>query len=99
MPANTESSKRKLSFLQLAEEPGNVSKACRIMGYYRDTFYEVRHTFQIGGGAALVEKKRGLKGPIQTVWLPKSRYRYWLCAWSVPLGTPSASQTSCACRR
>ena len=42
MPAITESTKRKLSLLQLAEELGNVSKACRIMGYHRDTFYEVR---------------------------------------------------------
>ena len=41
MPAITESTKRKLSLLQLAEELGNVSKACRIMGYHRDTFYEV----------------------------------------------------------
>ena len=42
MPAITESTKRKLSLLQLAEELGNVSKACRIMGYRRDTFYERR---------------------------------------------------------
>ena len=63
MPAITESTKRKLSLLQLAEELGNVSKACRIMGYHRDTFYEVRRAFQVGGVAALVEKKRGPRGP------------------------------------
>jgi transposase InsO family protein len=49
--------------LQLAEELGNVSKACRIMGYHRDTFYEVRRAFQVGGVAGLVEEKRGPKGP------------------------------------
>ena len=38
MPAITVSTKRKLSLLQLAEELGNVSKVCRIMGYGRDTF-------------------------------------------------------------
>ena len=38
MTAMTESTKRKLSLLQLAEELGNVSKACQIMGYHRDTF-------------------------------------------------------------
>jgi len=31
--------KRKLSLLQLADELGNVAKACRIMGFHRDTFY------------------------------------------------------------
>lgn len=46
MTAKTESTKRKLSLLQLAEELGNVSKACKIMGYHRDTFYEVRRAFQ-----------------------------------------------------
>ena len=30
-----------MSLLELAEELGNVSKACRIMGYYPDTFYKV----------------------------------------------------------
>ena len=36
---------------------------CEIMGYHRDTFYEVRRAFQVGGVAALVEQKRGLRGP------------------------------------
>ena len=38
MTANAESTKRKLPLLQLAEEIDNVSQACRIMGYPRDTF-------------------------------------------------------------
>ncbi len=63
MTATTESSKRKLSLLQLAEKLGNVSKACQIMGYHRDTCYEVRRAFQVGGVAALVEQKRGPKSP------------------------------------
>ncbi len=63
MTATTESTKRKLSLLQLAEELGNDSKACQIMGYHRDTFYEVRRAFQVGGVAALVEQKRGPKSP------------------------------------
>jgi len=61
--AKTESIKRKLSLLQLAEELGNVSKACEIMGYHRDTFYEVRRAFQVGGVAALVEQRRGPRNP------------------------------------
>lgn len=63
MTAQSQSTKRKLSLLQLAEELGNVSKACKLMGYHRDTFYEVRRAFQVGGVAALVEERRGPKNP------------------------------------
>jgi transposase InsO family protein len=63
MTAQSQSTKRKLSLLQLAEELGNVSKACKIMGYHRDTFYEVRRAFQVGGVAALVDEKRGPRNP------------------------------------
>jgi transposase InsO family protein len=63
MTAITQSTRRKLSLLELAHELQNVSKACRIMGYHRDTFYEVRRAFQVGGVAALVEQRRGPRGP------------------------------------
>jgi transposase InsO family protein len=63
MTALSQSTRRKLSLLQLAEELGNVSKACRVMGYHRDTFYEVRRAFQVGGVNALVEKTRGPQSP------------------------------------
>lgn len=63
MTALAQSTRRKLSLLKLAEELGNVSKACDIMGYHRDTFYEVRRAFQVGGTAALVESRRGPKNP------------------------------------
>jgi len=58
-----QSTRRKLSLLELAAELGNISKACQIMGYHRDTFYEVKRAFQVGGVAALLEKKRGPRGP------------------------------------
>jgi len=63
MTALSESTRRKLSLLQLAEELGNVSKAARLMGYHRDSFYEIRRAFQVGGVEALVEKKRGPRAP------------------------------------
>jgi transposase InsO family protein len=63
MTALTQSTKRKLSLLQLAEELGNVSKACKLMGYHRDSFYEIRRAFQVGGVAALVEQRRGPRNP------------------------------------
>jgi transposase InsO family protein len=63
MTALAQSTRRKLSLLQLAQELKDVSKACELMGYHRDTFYEVRRAFQVGGVAALVEQKRGPRGP------------------------------------
>jgi len=58
-----QSTRRELSLLHLAQELQNLSKACRIMGYHRDTFYEVRRSIQVGGVAALVEQQRGARGP------------------------------------
>jgi len=63
MTAQTHSTRRKLSLLKLAEELGNVSKACRIMDYSRESFYEIKRAFQMGGVAALVEEKRGPRNP------------------------------------
>jgi len=63
MTALPQSTRRKLSLLALAEELGNVSKACQLMGYHRDSFYEIRRAFQVGGTQALVEQKRGPRGP------------------------------------
>ena len=53
MTALPQSTRRKLSLLHLAQELQNVSKACRIMGYHRDSFYELRRAFQVGGVQAL----------------------------------------------
>lgn len=63
MTAVSQSTRRKLSLLQLAAELDNVSKACRIMGYHRDTFYEIRRAFQVNGMAGLIEERRGPRGP------------------------------------
>lgn len=56
MTALSQSIKRKLSLLQPADEPGNVARACKIMGYHRDTFHEVRRAFQVGGVAAFIAR-------------------------------------------
>ena len=34
--------RNKLGLLNLAEELGNVSRACRVMGFSRDTFYRYK---------------------------------------------------------
>ena len=51
----------KLGLLNLAEELGNVSKACKIMGFSRDTFYRYKELKEEGGIEALVDKSR--RGP------------------------------------
>jgi ACT domain-containing protein len=38
--------KHKAGLLNLAEELGNVSKACKIMGFSRDTFYRYQELVQ-----------------------------------------------------
>lgn len=55
--------RRKLSLLELSQELGNVSKACRLMGYSRQQFYEIRRNFQVYGAAGLIDRLPGAKGP------------------------------------
>ena len=50
--------KNKMGLLKLAEELGNVSKACKIMGYSRDTLYRYRELVDEGGFDNLIEKTR-----------------------------------------
>jgi molybdenum-dependent DNA-binding transcriptional regulator ModE len=55
--------RRKLSLLQLAQELGNVSKACKLVGYSRQQFYEIRRNFQTFGAEGLVDRVAGPKNP------------------------------------
>lgn len=50
--------KHKAGLLNLAEELGNVSKACKVMGVSRDTFYRYQELVSEGGVDALINKSR-----------------------------------------
>ena len=55
--------RRKLSLLELAQEMSNVSRACRIMGYSRQQFYEIRRNYQTYGAEGLIDRLPGARGP------------------------------------
>lgn len=50
--------RHKVGLLNLAEELGNVSQACKVMGLSRDTFYRYKDAVENGGVGALLDKSR-----------------------------------------
>jgi transposase InsO family protein len=55
--------KHKVGLLNLATELGNVSRACKVMGVSRDTFYRYHNAHEEGGIEALLERTRRKPNP------------------------------------
>jgi len=55
--------RRKLSLLDLATDLGNVSKACKVIGYSRQQCYKIRRNFQTYGADGLIDRLPEPCGP------------------------------------
>lgn len=70
MSLETKVIKSRLGLLSLAEELGNVSRACKYLGYSRETFYRYKELFEDGGEQALKDMNRrvpNVKNSIESV--------------------------------
>ena len=85
--------RRKLSLLELAHDLGNVRKACRLIGYSRQQFYEIRRNYQT---CILGSQKPHCATPVITPYSPAvAGVLFWpdarICRWSPSFCAPKAT--------
>lgn len=58
LDTNNKLIKNKVGLLNLAQELGNISRACKVMGFSRETFYRYQEAVSKGGVEALFDKNK-----------------------------------------
>ncbi len=64
--------KTKLGLLELGKQLGNVSQACKVMGYSRDSYYRFKELYDAYGDEGLRDLNRS-KAILKIGWLLRSK--------------------------
>ena len=89
--------KHKVGLLNLAAELGNVSRACKVMGFSRDTFYRYQAAVEDGGIEALLMPIAGSPIP-RTVSRKQGVCRRRFCVGTARLRTGARLQRATQAR-